>query len=115
MNIRMENRAINSRGEVGISSALPANRRTIYCLTACLVFQPTGVSMLFTAFARKISAVGQVVEVFGISAAAFSLAALLAAPFYRTIQTTNDLPNLIRAQHHPGEGKPNHSGIIHYG
>jgi MFS family permease len=36
--------------------------------------------MLFTVFARKIGAVGQGVEVFGISATAFSLAALVAAP-----------------------------------
>ena len=50
-------------------------------MTGCLAFQSTGVSMLFTVFARKIGAVGQGVEVFGISATTFSLAALVAAPY----------------------------------
>jgi len=58
-----------------------ATRRIIYFMTGCLAFQSTGVSMLFTVFARKIGAVGQGVEVFGISATTFSLAALVAAPY----------------------------------
>ena len=62
------------------STLTNATRRIIYFMTGCLAFQSTGVSMLFTVFARKIGAVGQGVEVFGISATAFSLAALVAAP-----------------------------------
>ena len=63
-----------------INTLTNAARRVIYSMTACLALQSTGVSMLFTVFARKIGAVGQGVEVFGISATAFSLAALAAAP-----------------------------------
>jgi len=84
----MENGTINSHCRDGIhpdqkaiSPNPPAVRRMIYFITACLAFQSTGVSMLFTLFARKISAFGHGVEVFGISAAAFSLAALVAAPY----------------------------------
>lgn len=55
-------------------------RRTLYFLTGCLALQATGVSIPFTIFARKIGTFGQGVEVFGISATAFSLAALVAAP-----------------------------------
>jgi MFS family permease len=72
--------AMNNWSEAGIPKELLATRRIIYFIAGCLVFQATGASMLFTVFARKIGAVGQGVEVFGISAAAFSLAALVAAP-----------------------------------
>lgn len=56
-------------------------RWTIYLLTVCLALQSTGVSLLLTIFARKISSFGQGVEVFSISATTFSLAALVAAPY----------------------------------
>ena len=46
-----------------------------------MIFQSVWVSMLFTVFARKISAIGLGVEVFGVSAAAFSLTALVTAPY----------------------------------
>jgi MFS family permease len=49
-------------------------------LTICLAFQTTGVSLLFTVFARKISSFGSGIEVFGLSATAFSVSALIAAP-----------------------------------
>ena len=84
----MEDGSINNRSEAGIHPDQKANRpnqtgsrRIIYFMTTCLAFQSTGVSMLFTVFARKIGAMGQGVEVFGLSAAAFSLAALVAAPY----------------------------------
>jgi MFS family permease len=56
-------------------------RRTIRTLTVCLALQLTGSNLLFTVFARKISAFGQGVGVFGISATAFSLTVLIAAPY----------------------------------
>ena len=58
-----------------------ATRRTMLNLTVCLALQSTGVSVLFTVFARKIGTFGQGVGIFGISATAFSLAALVAAPY----------------------------------
>lgn len=58
-----------------------APRRILLILTCCLALQSTGVSTLFTIFARKIGTFGQGVEVFGISATAFSLAALVTAPY----------------------------------
>jgi len=64
-----------------MSLELRATHRVICLMTGCLAFQSTGVSTLFTVFARKIGAMGQGVEVFGISATAFSLAALVAAPY----------------------------------
>ena len=68
-------------GENAIRPNQSAIRRTLFILTGCLALQATGVSMLFTVFARKIGTFGQGVEVFGISATAFSLAALVAAPY----------------------------------
>ena len=59
---------------------LSAVRRALLVLTGCLALQSTGVSVLVPAFARKIGALGHGVEVFGISATAFSLAALVGAP-----------------------------------
>ena len=58
----------------------PTNRRTLYFLTVCLALQLTGASVLFTVYARKVSTFGEGVAVFGLSATAFSLAALVAAP-----------------------------------
>jgi DHA1 family multidrug resistance protein-like MFS transporter len=58
----------------------PTNRRILYFLTVCLALQLTGASILFTVYARKISALGEGVAVFGLSATAFSFAALVAAP-----------------------------------
>jgi len=49
-------------------------------LMVCLAFQTTGTSLLFTVFARKINTFGSGVEVFGLSATAFSVTALVAAP-----------------------------------
>jgi MFS transporter, DHA1 family, multidrug resistance protein len=84
----MKTGAINGRSEAGLHPGFntlpidqPVTRRIIYCITFCLVFQSTGVSILFTVYARKIGAIGQGVEVFGIGAAAFSLAALVTAPY----------------------------------
>lgn len=56
-------------------------RRFFNLLISCLAFQTTGVSILFTIFARKISTFGSGIEVFGLSATAFSVTALVAAPF----------------------------------
>ena len=56
-------------------------RRFFNLLISCLAFQTTGVSILFTVFARKISTLGSGIEVFGLSATAFSVTALIAAPF----------------------------------
>ena len=58
----------------------PSYRRTFYYLTACLALQMTGSSILYTVYARKIGTLGEGVNVFGFSATAFSLAALIAAP-----------------------------------
>ncbi len=55
-------------------------RRTLYLLTACLILQMLGGSILFTVFARKIATFGEGVAVFGLSATVFSITALLAAP-----------------------------------
>jgi MFS family permease len=59
----------------------PAIRSALFSLIGCLALQSIGTSMLLTVFARKIGTFGQRVEVFGISATAFSLAALVAAPY----------------------------------
>jgi MFS family permease len=58
----------------------PTHHRILYILTVCLALQMTGASILYTVYARKISTFGEGVVVFGLSATAFSLAALVSAP-----------------------------------
>jgi MFS family permease len=58
----------------------PTKGKIIYYLTFCLALQSIGVSTLSTIFARKISTFDQGIELFGISATAFSLAAMVSAP-----------------------------------
>lgn len=58
----------------------PTQRRVLYFLTASLILQMLGGSILFTVYARKIATFGEGVAVFGLSATIFSLTALLSAP-----------------------------------
>ncbi len=69
-----------TRVEHIIPSDQSNKRKIIYVLTFCLALQSVGVSTLMTIFARQISTFDQGIEVFGISATAFSLAAMISAP-----------------------------------
>ena len=69
-----------ARVEHNILSDLSVKRKIIYFLTFCLALQSVGVSTLSTIFARQISTLDQGIEVFGISATAFSLVAMISAP-----------------------------------
>jgi len=73
----------------------PATRPTLLTLIACLALQSIGTSMLLTVFARKIASFGQGVKVFGISATAFSLAALVAAPYMGLLSDRFDRRRLL--------------------
>jgi len=56
-------------------------RQRMSILAVCLALQSIGAGALFTVFARKIGALDQGTEVFGLSATLFSLAALVSAPY----------------------------------